>query len=131
MSEEPSLQKCPKQWWNHNWFIYHDNALAHTALSMHKFLASKNMAVVPQPPYLPDLAPCDSFLFLRMKSQVKGCHFQNVSKIQEKPLTALHALQKCQFQQWQKCWTPCINSERVYYEGDQMTNNIGTHIFCY
>jgi hypothetical protein len=34
------------------------------------FFANKNMAVVSQPPYLPDLALCALFLFSRMKSQL-------------------------------------------------------------
>jgi hypothetical protein len=54
-----------------------------------QFLAIKNMVVVPHPPYLPDLSPCDFFLFLRTKSQLKGCHFQAVSENQEQLLTVI------------------------------------------
>jgi hypothetical protein len=53
---------------------------AHTALSVQRFLAAKNMAVVPHAPYSPDLAPCDFFLFPRMKSKLKGCRFQDVTE---------------------------------------------------
>jgi hypothetical protein len=86
--------------------LHHDNAPAHTALSVQRFLASKNMAVVPHPPYSPNLAPCDFLLFTRMKSKLKGCRFQDVTEIQEQSLTVLHAIpeshfQRC-FQQWQK-----------------------------
>jgi hypothetical protein len=41
-------------------------------LSVQRFLAAKDMAVVPHPPYSPDLAPCDFFLLPRMKSKPKG-----------------------------------------------------------
>jgi hypothetical protein len=86
-----------------------------------EFLAAKNMVMVPHPPYSPDLARCGFFLFLRMKLQLKGCHFQEVSEIQEQLPTILHAIAKCQFrrcfQQWQQCWTHCINSEGDYFEG--------------
>jgi hypothetical protein len=54
---------------NQDWFIHHDNELAHTALSMQQFLAAKNMAVVPHPPYSPYSAPSDFFLLPRIKSQ--------------------------------------------------------------
>jgi hypothetical protein len=47
-----------------------------------QFLAAKNMAVVPHPPYSPDLAPCDFFLFPRMKSNLKERRFQDVTEIQ-------------------------------------------------
>jgi hypothetical protein len=38
-------------------------------------------------------------LFLWIKSQLKGCHFQNASEIQEQSLNILHVILKCQFQQ--------------------------------
>jgi len=36
------------------------------------------MATASHPPYSPDLAPCDFFLFPRMKMDLKGKCFQNV-----------------------------------------------------
>jgi hypothetical protein len=57
-----------------------------------------------------------------MKSKLKGRRFQNVTEIQEQSLAALNAIPKSQFQrcfqQWQKRWTRCINSEGEYFEGD-------------
>ncbi|KDR06784.1 hypothetical protein L798_04043, partial [Zootermopsis nevadensis] len=47
------------------------NAPAHTALKVRQFLASNTMAVIPHPPYSSDLAPCDFFLFRKMKIQGK------------------------------------------------------------
>jgi len=46
-----------------DWVLHHDNAPAHTALSIREFLAKKNIPVLPHPPYSPDLAPCDFYLF--------------------------------------------------------------------
>jgi hypothetical protein len=43
---EQVCQKHPEKWWNQDWFICHNNAQAHTALSVQQFLAAKNMAVV-------------------------------------------------------------------------------------
>jgi hypothetical protein len=57
-------------------------------------LAAKNMAVVLLPPYLPDLAICDFFLFPRMKLKLKWRHFQDVTEIQEQSLNILHAIPK-------------------------------------
>jgi hypothetical protein len=37
-----------------------------------QFLAKHKMAVVPHPPCSPDLAPCDFFLFSKMKMKLKG-----------------------------------------------------------
>ena len=46
-----------------DWVLHHDNAPAHTAHSVREFLAKKNIPVFPHPPYSPDLAPCDFYLF--------------------------------------------------------------------
>ena len=46
-----------------------DNAPAHTALSVTRYLATLGWTVVPHPPYSPDLAPCDFFLFPTMKKK--------------------------------------------------------------
>jgi len=42
-----------------DWVPQHNNASAHTALSIREFLVKKNIPVLPQPPYSPELAPCD------------------------------------------------------------------------
>jgi hypothetical protein len=42
------------------------------------------MAVIPHPPYSLDLAPCDFFLFPKMKFKLKGGRFDTVEEIQAK-----------------------------------------------
>ena len=37
-----------------------------------QFLAKNNMTVMPHPPYSPDLAPCDFFLFPKLQLRMKG-----------------------------------------------------------
>jgi histone-lysine N-methyltransferase SETMAR len=58
-------RKRPERWRNQDWLLHNDSASAHTALSVQRFLAAKNMAVAPHPPYSPDLSPCDFSLFPR------------------------------------------------------------------
>src|ERR1700753_291045 len=48
------------------------NAPAHTSLLVRDFLAKNNTLMMPQPPYSPDLAPCDFFLFPKLKRPMKG-----------------------------------------------------------
>ena len=67
-----------------DWLLQDDNAPAHTALSIREFLAKKSIPVLPHPPYSPDLAPCDFYLFPNLKSKLKGHHFgtmENIKKI--------------------------------------------------
>ena len=64
------------------WFLLHDNAPSHNAAFVKKFLANRNVAVLHHPPYLPDLAPADYFLFPKLKFSLKGRNFQTVKEIQ-------------------------------------------------
>jgi len=52
--------------------LHHDNAPAHVSFLIHEFLTKHETTVVPQPPYSPDLAPADFFLFPKLKSTLKG-----------------------------------------------------------
>ncbi|UYV73889.1 hypothetical protein LAZ67_11001294 [Cordylochernes scorpioides] len=65
-------QKRPELWRSKLWILNHDNAPGHTALKISKFLQNHSTSVFPQPPYSPDLAPCDFFLFGKLKKKVKG-----------------------------------------------------------
>jgi len=46
--------------------------------------------LVPHPPYSPDLAPCDFFLFASMKAQKKGKRFADVREVKKKTLEVLN-----------------------------------------
>jgi hypothetical protein len=52
------------------------------------------MAVVPHPPYTPDVAHCDFFLFPKIKMTFKGWRFNDVEEIQAESQVALDAVQK-------------------------------------
>jgi histone-lysine N-methyltransferase SETMAR len=54
---EQVRRKRPERWRNQDWLLHYVSAPAHTALLVQRFLATKIMAVVPHPPYSPDLAP--------------------------------------------------------------------------
>jgi hypothetical protein len=78
--------------------------------------------VVPHPPCSPDLAPCDFFLFPRIKNKLKGRRFDDVDTIKMNTTRELNVLsredfQRC-FQMWQECWDKCILSAGDYFEGD-------------
>ena len=61
-----------------DWVLQHDNAL-----SIRKFLKKKNIPALPHPPYSPDLAPCDFYLFSKLKSKLKGHHFGTMENMQK------------------------------------------------
>jgi len=80
--------------------------------------------VVPHPPYSPDLAPCDFFLFLTMKKTLKGKRFATAEEVKTASQEALNNIKLQQFQrcftQWEKRSDKCIASNGEYFEGDEV-----------
>jgi hypothetical protein len=85
-------------------------------------LAKHSNPVVPHPPYSSNFAPCDLFLFPRLKSTLKGKRFQDVSKIQLNTTRQLQAIPKQAYQtcieKWKDRWNLCIQSGGSYFEWD-------------
>ena len=54
------------------WILHHDNAPVHDALRVCKFLAKNSITKLDHPPYPPDLAPCDFWLFPKLKKCPEG-----------------------------------------------------------
>jgi len=61
MLREKVRRKRPEFFANNSWILHHDNASAHTALSVREFLATKQITVLEHPAYSLDLAPSDFF----------------------------------------------------------------------
>ena len=83
--------------------------------------------MMPQLPYSPDLAPCDFFLFPKLKKTMKGRRFGNIEEIKTESLKELNAIpkiafQKC-FEDWKKRWHKCIISKGEYFEVDNIDIN--------
>ena len=75
-----------------NWMLHHNNAPCHMAISVIQFLAKKVIPVGPQPPYSPDLSPCDFCLFPKLKFHLKGRHFGTVENIEKSVTDQLKAV---------------------------------------
>jgi len=74
--------KWPEMWKNRDWLLHHDNVPAHTSLVVRKFLTKYNMTTAPHPAYSPDLAPCNFYVFPKMKLRLKGQRFVSIEEIQ-------------------------------------------------
>ena len=55
--------------------LLHDNAPAHSEISVRKFLAEKMGVVLEHPPHNPDPAPVNFLVFPRLKAAIKGARF--------------------------------------------------------
>ncbi|UYV77400.1 CSNK1A1 [Cordylochernes scorpioides] len=121
---EAIRQKRPDLWKNKNWLLHYDNAPAHTLLLVRDFLAKNNTLMMPQPPYSPDLAPCDFFLFPKLKRPMKGRRYATLDEIKTASKEELKKILKNDFlkcfEDWKNCWHKCIISHGDYFEGDKI-----------
>jgi hypothetical protein len=60
-------RRRPELWREHTWLLNHDSAASHNSVLAQQFLAKYRWLSSPHPPYTPDLAPCDFFLFPKLK----------------------------------------------------------------
>ena len=77
-------------WAAKTWQLHHDNAPAHSSHLIQGFLAKHNIPLIRQAPYSPDMAPCDFWMFPKLKVPLKGTRLN-----QEKTLCRT----------WQPSWT--------------------------
>jgi hypothetical protein len=80
------------------------------------------MAVIPHPPYSPDLAPCDFFLFPKMKLKLKGRRFNTTEDIQAESQKVLGTVTEKDFeeafQKWRRRWEENLYAGGNYFEVD-------------
>jgi hypothetical protein len=66
-----------------SWFFLHDNAPSHSALVVKTFLAKHGVVEISHPPYSPDLAPADFFLFPTVKTALNGKRFRMLKTLRK------------------------------------------------
>ena len=73
---------------------------------------------VPQPPYSPDLAPCDFWLFPKLR----GCRYETIEEMKEAVTKVIDTLTQEDFdgviQKLLERYNKCIAAGGDYFEGD-------------
>ena len=109
---ESFRRKRPEKWRDGDWILHDDNAPAHTSQLVQQFLAKYGTAQLQQPPYSTDLAPCDFFLFQKLKKVLKGHRFEATEDMKRNSTKTPLDIPKQEFaksfQQWQKGWEKCV-----------------------
>ena len=86
------------------------------------YLTEMGIKTVPHPPYSPDLAPCDFWMFPRLKEKLRGRRFEDVEEMKEAVTEALDTfpLEDYQraFKKWLERYNKCIELGGSYFEGD-------------
>ena len=79
-------QICRKRadlWKENTWIVLHDNAPSHKPIIVNEFLAKNSMNIIEQPPYAPDMASAEFFLFLKLKLPLRKTPSQSIENIKE------------------------------------------------
>lgn len=80
-----------------SWQIHHDNAPVHSSYLICNFLTKHSIILVRQAPYSFDIAPCDIWLFSKLKMPLKGTRFHIREDIIENATRQLNAIPKDSF----------------------------------
>jgi histone-lysine N-methyltransferase SETMAR len=101
-------------------WLHHDNAPAHTSAIVLEFLQENNVRIIPHPPYSPDLAICDFWIFPRLKDHLRGAKFESRSAIGSAVYQYFKQCPKTffvdAFAEWRRRLDLCIAANGDYFE---------------
>ena len=90
----------------------------HNSIRVTDYLTKMGIKTVPHPPYSPDLAPCDFWLFPKLR----GCHYETIEEMKETVTKVIDTLTQEDFQgAFQKLfewYNKCIAGGGDYFKGD-------------
>lgn len=89
--------------------LHHDNATAHSAQRTRDFLQKSGVKLLDHPPYSPDLAPCDFFLFPETKKKIRGRTFSTSEEAVAEFVTELEAMPKEAYREAFSKWFQRMN----------------------
>jgi len=115
MNTEAKREKEPIIWH----FLHIDNARPHLVQS--KF-DSMGIHRLPHPPYSPDIAPCDFWLFGYLKMKLEGMFFDTPAALLAEVEEILGDISITEwvkvFDEWKDRLKRCIDAEGEYLEND-------------
>jgi hypothetical protein len=100
--------------------VYADNARPHTAKFSNQYFNKNRMKLASHPPYSPDLAPSDFYLFEHVKRCLAGLSFGDADHLLAAVEGALEAIEKLTLQavflEWMDRLRKCITTNGEYTE---------------
>ena len=97
--------------------FHQDNAPVHNSILVTDYLTKMGIKTVPHPPYSPDLAPCDFWLFPKLR----GCCYETIEEMKEAVTKVIDMLTQEDFHgAFQKLleWYKCIAAGGDYFKED-------------
>ena len=99
------------------WHFHQDNAPVDNSILVTDYLIKIGIKTVPQPPYSPDVGPCDFWLFPKLR----GCRYETTEEMKEAVTKVIDTLTQEDFHgAFQKLLErhKCIAAGGDYFEGD-------------
>ena len=100
------------------WHFHQNDAPVHNSILVTDYLTKIGIKTVPQPPYSPDLAPCDFWLF----PQLRGCRYETIEEMNEAVTKVIDTLTQVNFhgafQKLLELFNKYIGARGNYFEGD-------------
>ena len=81
-------QKRPALLKSGQWHFHQDNTLVNNSILVTDYLTKMGIKTVPHPPYSPDLAPCDFWLFPKLR----GCCYEIIEEMKEAVMKVIDTL---------------------------------------
>ena len=86
------------------------------------YLTKMGIKTVPHPPYSPDFAPCDFWLFPKLKAKLRGCRYETIKKMKKDVTKVIDMLTQEDFhgafRNLLERYNKCIADRGDYFEGD-------------
>ena len=104
------------------WHFHQNNAPVHNSILVTDYLTKMGIKTVPHRPYSPDLAPCDFWLFPKLKEKLRGCHYETIEEMKEAVTKVIDTFTQEDFhgafQKLLEWYNKCIAAGGDYFEGD-------------
>ena len=112
------LGKRPALFKSGQWHFHQDNAPVHNSILVTDYLIKMNIKTVPQPPYSPDLVPCDFWL----SPKLRGRRYKTIEEMKEAVTKVIDTLTQEDFhgafQKLLERYNKYIAARGDYFEGD-------------
>ena len=82
------LGKRPALFKSGQWHFHQDNTPVHISILVTDYLTKMGIKTVPPPPYSPDVAPCDFWLFPKLR----GCRYKTIEEMKEAVMKVIDTL---------------------------------------
>ena len=111
-------RKRPALFKSGQWYFHQDNAPVHNSILVTDYLTKMGIKTVAQPPYRPNLAPCDFWLFPKLR----GCRYETIEEMKEAVTKVIdtHTQEDFYgaFQKLLERYNKCIAAGGDYFEGE-------------